>query len=128
MESFVTQKFQHVCKFEMHMYLRFHLFNLKFRYMAANRHTHTSCNVVTLVWGSLRLAPIITIVQSYTGKYHEFVAGCIVTSAQHKQQCQQQQTSDIFFGIAWYYGDNDSIIRTFDFDSHLEAVHMTCSS
>ena len=27
---------------------------------------------------------IITIVQSYTGKYHEFVAICIVTSAQHK--------------------------------------------
>ena len=26
----------------------------------------------------------ITIVQSYTGKYHEFVAVCIVTSAQHK--------------------------------------------
>ena len=27
---------------------------------------------------------IITIVQSYTGKYHEFVAVCIVTSAQHE--------------------------------------------
>ena len=26
----------------------------------------------------------ITIVQSYTGKYHEFVAVCIVTSAQHE--------------------------------------------
>ena len=26
----------------------------------------------------------ITIVQSYTGKYHEFVAVCIVMSAQHK--------------------------------------------
>ena len=42
----------------------------------------------------------------------EFVAGCIVTSVQHEQQCQWQQTSCIFFpGIAWYYGDN---IRTFD--------------
>ena len=27
--------------------------------MAANRHTHVSCNAVTLVWGSLRLTPII---------------------------------------------------------------------
>ena len=27
---------------------------------------------------------IITIVPSYTGKYHEFVAICIVTSAQHE--------------------------------------------
>ena len=26
----------------------------------------------------------ITIVQNYTGKYHEFVAVCIVTSAQHE--------------------------------------------
>ena len=26
----------------------------------------------------------ITIVQSYTGKYHESVAVCIVTSAQHE--------------------------------------------
>ena len=26
--------------------------------MAASRHTHTSCNVVPLVWGSLRLAPM----------------------------------------------------------------------
>ena len=24
-----------------------------------DRHTHASCNAVTLVWGSLRLAPII---------------------------------------------------------------------
>ena len=27
---------------------------------------------------------IITIVQTYTGKYHEFVVICIVTSAQHE--------------------------------------------
>ena len=31
------------------------------------------------------------------------------------EQCQRQQTSDIFCGIAWYYGDNDLIIRTYDF-------------
>ena len=30
------------------------------------------------------LVSYITIVPSYTGKYHEFVAICIVTSAQHK--------------------------------------------
>ena len=29
--------------------------------MYADRHTHVSCNAVTLVWGSLRLAPIIMI-------------------------------------------------------------------
>ena len=34
---------------------------------------------------------IVTIVRSYTGKYHEFVAVCIVTSV--KKQCQRQQTS-----------------------------------
>ena len=60
-ESFVTQKFQYVCKFEMQVYLRFCLSNLNFRYMTsrtyADRHTHASCNVVTLVWGSLRLTP-----------------------------------------------------------------------
>ena len=44
---------------------------------------------------------IITIVQDHSGKYHEFVAVCIVTSAQHKQQYQWQQTSDIFSGIAY---------------------------
>ena len=52
-------EFQHVCKFEMHVYLRFRLFNSKFQYMAsrtyADIHTYASCNVVTLVWGSLRL-------------------------------------------------------------------------
>ena len=37
-----------------------------------------------------------TLVQSYTRKYHEFVAVCIVTSAQHKSQCQRQQTG------VWY--------------------------
>ena len=26
--------------------------------MAVSRHTHATCNAVTLVWGSLRLAPI----------------------------------------------------------------------
>ena len=33
-------------------------FNLNIRYMVGRTgHTHASCNAVTLVWGSLRLAP-----------------------------------------------------------------------
>ena len=31
-------------------------------------------------------------------------------------------TSDIFSGIAWYYGDNDFIIWTFDFIARLDVV------
>ena len=51
---------EHVCKVEMPS---FPFVKLNFRYMAANRQTdrrtHASRNAVTLVWGSLRLAPII---------------------------------------------------------------------
>ena len=44
-------------------------------------HFHYGCvSMVTEVYEYI----IITIVQSYTGKYHEFVAVCIVTSAQHE--------------------------------------------
>ena len=39
-----------------------------------------------------------------------------------------QQTSDIFTGIALYCGDNDFIIRTFDFIEHSDAAHVTCST
>ena len=28
---------------------------------------------------------------------------------------QRQQMSDIFSSIAWYYGDNDLIVQTFNF-------------
>ena len=62
----------------------------------------------------------ITIVQSYTGKHHMFVAVCIFTSV----QCQRQQMSDIFSGIALYYGDNDFITQTFDFIACLR--HSVC--
>ena len=52
-------------------------------------------------------------------KYHKFVAICILTS-------------DILSGIAWYYGDNDFIIQTFDFiiQTHctFRHTHMTCST
>ena len=35
----------------------------------------------------------------------------------------------IFFsGIAWYYGDNDFIIRTFDFIARSDAARVTCST
>ena len=37
--------------------------------MAASKHTHTSANAITLVWGSLRLAPIST--QSSCIELHE---------------------------------------------------------
>ena len=45
-----------MCKFEIRS------LNLNFRYMATRKrtrhiHTHASSNAVTLVWGSLRLAP-----------------------------------------------------------------------
>ena len=56
-------------------------------------------------------------------KYHEFVAICVVTNAQHRQQ-----TSDIFSGIAWYYGDIDFIIRTFDVIARSDEAHVTCST
>ena len=51
-------------------------------------------------------------------KYHEFVAICIVTSVEH----------EIFSGIAWCYGDNDFIIRTFDFIARSDAARVTYST
>ena len=50
-----------MCKFEIYVYLCIRSFNLNFRYMATRKqHTyiHTIRNAITLVWGSLRLAPI----------------------------------------------------------------------
>ena len=43
----------------------------------------TTCTI-QCVYFILQYYIIITIVQSYTGKYHEFVAVCIVTSVQHE--------------------------------------------
>ena len=50
-----------MCIFEI---LRIRSFNFNFRYMASHMYipdinVHVTCNAVTLVWGSLRLAPII---------------------------------------------------------------------
>ena len=33
--------------------------------------------------------------------------------------------SDIASGVAWYYGDNDLTVQTFDFIACSDAVHMT---
>ena len=52
-ESFVAQnikKLQHMCKFKMHVYLRFHSFNLNFRYLASC--TQTDIHTAYLVHGS----------------------------------------------------------------------------
>ena len=56
---------------------------------------------------------IITIVQSYTGKYHKFVAIFIVVSAHNANS--NKQVIFFFFSIVWYYGDNDFMIRTLNF-------------
>ena len=38
-------------------------------------------------------------------------------------------TNELYFsGIAWYYGDNDFIVRTFDFIAHSDAAHVACST
>ena len=56
MSTCIDHKFEeHMCKVEMPS---FPFVKVNFRYMAANIHTHGSHNAVTLVWGSLRLAPI----------------------------------------------------------------------
>ena len=76
-ESFVAQKFQHVCKFEMHVYLRFRSFNLNFRYMAsctyADRHTHMSCNVVKLLSAKVLLQCAVISVTLFSLS-HMFIA------------------------------------------------------
>ena len=36
--------------------------------------------------------------------------------------------SDIFSSKAWYYGDYDFIIQTFDFIVRSDAAHVTCST
>ena len=58
----------------------------------------------------------------------KFVAICIAPSAQHKYQYQWQKVSDIFSSIAWYYGDDDFIIQTFNSVAHSDAAHVTCST
>ena len=45
---------------------------------------HLTSFAILLVNHELEYYTSITIVQSYTGKYHSFVAICIVTSVQHE--------------------------------------------
>ena len=74
-------------------------------------HTHLR-NAVPLVWGSLRLAPITSLLLS------------ILLQAHSTSNNANGNKRVIFFsGRAWYmyYGDNDSIIRTFDSIAHLDA-------
>ena len=53
-------------------------FNLNIRYMVGRTgHTHASRNAVTLVWGSLRLAPINRVLAS--PKASSYIIGLVAT-------------------------------------------------
>ena len=41
---------------------------------------------------------------------------------------QWQQVSVFFSAVAWYYGVNDFIIRTFNLIAHSDTVCTTCST
>ena len=69
-------------------------------------------NIKNLEFGGLHIYILLYILynyhRSYTGKYYEFVAVCIATSAQHEYNNANGNKRVMFFsGIAWYYGDND---------------------
>ena len=74
-------------------------------------HTHLR-NAVPLVWGSLRLAPITSLLLS------------ILLQVRSTSNNANGNKRVIFFsGRTWYmyYGDNDFIIRTFDFIARSDA-------
>ena len=60
------------------------------------------------------------------GKYHKFVAVSVLLRV-----CSMSRMSNIAIGnkrgilssIAWYYGDNDFVIRTFDFIARSQIKH-----
>ena len=56
----IAQNIKHVCKFEIYVYFcSIKIFGIwSHANRQTDRQTHASCNAVTLVWGSLRLAPI----------------------------------------------------------------------
>ena len=69
----------------------------------------------------------------YVAKYHHSIPKNITSLVPSVllrvySKSQQQQTCDILFGITWYYGDNDFIMRTFDFIAHSDAARVTCSA
>ena len=61
-----------------------------------------------------------------TKLYHELVAACIITVINNASASGKQ----VIFSssIAWYYGDNDFVIRTFNFIAYSVTAHMTCST
>ena len=69
---------------------------------------HTKCEMFGLSLSTYICLLILYKYHHSAKLHHEFVAVCsvaicIVMSAQHTQQCQQQQMTDIFTGIVWYY-------------------------
>ena len=57
-----------------------------------------------------------------TRKYHEFVLLRVCSTSNNANGNKRVN------GIAWYYGDNDFIIQTFDFIARSNAAHVTCST
>ena len=59
--------------------------------MAASKHTHARDNAVTLVWGSLRLAPIIADAAIYgvnvTAKFCQYHQGQSLKNRKLKRGC-----------------------------------------
>ena len=50
---------------------------------------------------------------TYTGKYHEFVA-VVLLQVRSTNNNAEGNKRVIFSGIAWYYGDTDFIIQTWN--------------
>ena len=70
----------------------------------------------------------ITIVQSYTGKLSQVCCRLYCYECTARVTMPTATNEWYFSGMAWYYGDNDFIIRTFDFIAWSDAAHMTCST
>ena len=51
------EELEHVCEFEMYVYLYIRSFNFEYGWLILSMHTYASCNAVTLGRRSLRLAP-----------------------------------------------------------------------
>ena len=73
---------------------------------------------------------IITIVQSYTEKYYitSLLPSVLLRVRSMSNNANSNKRVIFFSGIAWYYGDNDFIIRTFDFIACSDAACVTCST
>ena len=73
---------------------------------------------------------IITIVQSYTEKYYitSLLPSVLLRVRSMSNNANGNKRVIFFSGIAWYYGDNDFIIQTFDFIARSDAACVTCST